>query len=135
MVRCSPCVSCVCIGYGVHVDRRSAVTGVVLLMSKCVYVYMKLLAIMLPCIRRLTQLTVLVLNVTAFCANMFLYTAGHAVVVVAEGAGEELLGENTTEVDASGNKKLPKVKHCSYLLLLLLLVQKYYNLLLLLVLL
>eukprot|EP00953_Heterococcus_sp_UTEX-ZZ885_P014948 8433-Heterococcus_DN1.PRE.4 len=33
----------------------------------------------------------------------------HAVVVVAEGAGEELLGENTTEVDASGNKKLPKL--------------------------
>ena len=33
---------------------------------------------------------------------------GYAVVVVAEGAGEELLGENA-EVDAGGNKKLPKI--------------------------
>jgi 6-phosphofructokinase 1 len=33
---------------------------------------------------------------------------GHAVVVVAEGAGEELLGEST-ETDASGNKKLPQI--------------------------
>jgi 6-phosphofructokinase 1 len=33
---------------------------------------------------------------------------GYAVVVVAEGAGEELLGESV-EVDASGNKKLPKI--------------------------
>jgi 6-phosphofructokinase 1 len=33
---------------------------------------------------------------------------GHAVVVVAEGAGEELLGESA-ETDASGNKKLPKI--------------------------
>lgn len=33
---------------------------------------------------------------------------GYAVVVVAEGAGEELLGEST-EVDASGNKRLPKI--------------------------
>mmetsp|Transcript_20919 Transcript_20919/g.43660 ORF Transcript_20919/g.43660 Transcript_20919/m.43660 type:complete len:538 (+) Transcript_20919:35-1648(+) len=33
---------------------------------------------------------------------------GYAVVVVAEGAGEELLGEST-ETDASGNKKLPKI--------------------------
>ena len=33
---------------------------------------------------------------------------GYAVIVVAEGAGEELLGEST-EVDASGNKKLPKI--------------------------
>ncbi len=33
---------------------------------------------------------------------------GYAVVVVAEGAGEELLGEST-EVDASGNKKLPQI--------------------------
>ena len=33
---------------------------------------------------------------------------GYAVVVVAEGAGEELLGEST-EKDASGNKKLPKI--------------------------
>lgn len=33
---------------------------------------------------------------------------GHAVVVVAEGAGEELLG-TSTEKDASGNKKLPKI--------------------------
>jgi 6-phosphofructokinase 1 len=33
---------------------------------------------------------------------------GYAVVVVAEGAGEELLG-TSTEVDASGNKKLPKI--------------------------
>ena len=33
---------------------------------------------------------------------------GFAVVVVAEGAGEELLGEST-EKDASGNKKLPQI--------------------------
>lgn len=33
---------------------------------------------------------------------------GYAVVVVAEGAGEELLGEST-ETDASGNKKLPEI--------------------------
>ena len=33
---------------------------------------------------------------------------GYAVVVVAEGAGEEVLGIST-EVDASGNKKLPKI--------------------------
>ena len=33
---------------------------------------------------------------------------GHAVVVVAEGAGEEVLGEST-EKDASGNKKLPAI--------------------------
>ena len=33
---------------------------------------------------------------------------GHAVVVVAEGAGEELLGKST-ETDAGGNRKLPKI--------------------------
>jgi len=33
---------------------------------------------------------------------------GYAVVVVAEGAGEEVLGESA-EKDASGNKKLPKI--------------------------
>lgn len=33
---------------------------------------------------------------------------GHAVVVVAEGAGEELLGKST-EVDAGGNRKLPAI--------------------------
>jgi len=33
---------------------------------------------------------------------------GHAVVVVAEGAGEELLGRSA-EVDAGGNRKLPQV--------------------------
>jgi 6-phosphofructokinase 1 len=33
---------------------------------------------------------------------------GHAVVVVAEGAGEELLGESA-ELDKSGNKKLPPI--------------------------
>jgi len=33
---------------------------------------------------------------------------GHAVVVVAEGAGEELLGRNP-EVDAGGNRKLPAI--------------------------
>jgi 6-phosphofructokinase 1 len=33
---------------------------------------------------------------------------GYAVVVVAEGAGEEILGESE-EKDASGNKKLPKI--------------------------
>ena len=33
---------------------------------------------------------------------------GHAVVVVAEGAGEEILGESA-EKDAGGNKKLPAV--------------------------
>lgn len=33
---------------------------------------------------------------------------GHAVVVVAEGAGEELLGESA-ETDESGNKKLPAI--------------------------
>ena len=35
-------------------------------------------------------------------------TNGHAVVVVAEGAGEDLLGTET-EVDADGNKKLPAI--------------------------
>lgn len=35
-------------------------------------------------------------------------TNGHAVVVVAEGAGEEILGESA-ETDAGGNKKLPAV--------------------------
>jgi 6-phosphofructokinase 1 len=33
---------------------------------------------------------------------------GYAVVVVAEGAGEELLGQNT-EKDSGGNRKLPKI--------------------------
>lgn len=33
---------------------------------------------------------------------------GHAVIVVAEGAGEELLGKST-ETDAGGNRKLPKI--------------------------
>lgn len=33
---------------------------------------------------------------------------GFAVVVVAEGAGEDILGEST-ETDASGNKKLPQI--------------------------
>ena len=33
---------------------------------------------------------------------------GHAVVVVAEGAGEELCGKSA-EVDKGGNRKLPKV--------------------------
>jgi 6-phosphofructokinase 1 len=33
---------------------------------------------------------------------------GHAVVVVAEGAGEEVLG-TSAEVDAGGNKKLPEI--------------------------
>uniref|UniRef100_A0A7S1BGD7 Phosphofructokinase domain-containing protein n=1 Tax=Corethron hystrix TaxID=216773 RepID=A0A7S1BGD7_9STRA len=33
---------------------------------------------------------------------------GYAVVVVAEGAGEEILGESS-ETDASGNKKLPQI--------------------------
>ncbi len=33
---------------------------------------------------------------------------GHAVVVVAEGAGEELLGTNAA-VDAGGNRKLPAI--------------------------
>ena len=33
---------------------------------------------------------------------------GYAVVVVAEGAGEELMGASS-ETDASGNKKLPKI--------------------------
>ena len=33
---------------------------------------------------------------------------GHAVVVVAEGAGEELLGKSA-EVDAGGNRKLPAI--------------------------
>jgi 6-phosphofructokinase 1 len=34
---------------------------------------------------------------------------GFAVVVVAEGAGEELMGTTSAETDASGNKKLPKI--------------------------
>jgi len=34
---------------------------------------------------------------------------GHAVVVVAEGAGEELLHFATNETDAGGNKKLPPI--------------------------
>ena len=33
---------------------------------------------------------------------------GYAVIVVAEGAGEELIGESA-ETDASGNKKLPPI--------------------------
>lgn len=33
---------------------------------------------------------------------------GHAVVVVAEGAGEELCGKSV-EVDKGGNRKLPKI--------------------------
>jgi len=33
---------------------------------------------------------------------------GHAVVVVAEGAGEELLGQSA-ETDAGGNRKLPQI--------------------------
>jgi 6-phosphofructokinase 1 len=33
---------------------------------------------------------------------------GHVVIVVAEGAGEELLGKNA-EVDAGGNRKLPEI--------------------------
>ena len=33
---------------------------------------------------------------------------GHAVIVVAEGAGEELLGQSA-EVDAGGNRKLPAI--------------------------
>lgn len=35
-------------------------------------------------------------------------TNGHAVVVVAEGAGEEVLGKDA-EVDAGGNRKLPAI--------------------------
>ena len=35
-------------------------------------------------------------------------SAGHAVIVVAEGAGEELLGQSI-EMDASGNRKLPAI--------------------------
>lgn len=35
-------------------------------------------------------------------------TKGYAVIVVAEGAGEEILG-TSTETDASGNKKLPAI--------------------------
>ena len=38
---------------------------------------------------------------------------GHAVIVVAEGAGEEVLGKNT-EVDAGGNRKLPAIGVRSY---------------------
>ncbi len=34
---------------------------------------------------------------------------GHAVIVVAEGAGEELLGEESTATDAGGNRKLPEI--------------------------
>ncbi len=34
---------------------------------------------------------------------------GFAVVVVAEGAGEELLSRESVETDASGNKKLLKI--------------------------
>ena len=33
---------------------------------------------------------------------------GHALVVVAEGAGEELLGQSTA-MDAGGNRKLPPI--------------------------
>ena len=33
---------------------------------------------------------------------------GHAVIVVAEGAGEDLLGKSA-EVDAGGNRKLPPI--------------------------
>jgi len=34
---------------------------------------------------------------------------GHAVVVVAEGTGEELMQELNTEADKSGNKKLQPI--------------------------
>jgi 6-phosphofructokinase 1 len=33
---------------------------------------------------------------------------GHAVIVVAEGAGEDILGQ-ATETDAGGNRKLPAI--------------------------
>jgi 6-phosphofructokinase 1 len=38
----------------------------------------------------------------------FNYNKGHAVIVVAEGAGEELLGQSA-ETDAGGNRKLPPI--------------------------
>ena len=38
---------------------------------------------------------------------------GHAVVVVAEGAGEELLGAES-EVDKGGNRKLPAIGNAAY---------------------
>jgi 6-phosphofructokinase 1 len=37
-----------------------------------------------------------------------LKSKGHAVVVVAEGAGEELCGASA-EVDAGGNRRLPEI--------------------------
>lgn len=41
---------------------------------------------------------------------------GHAVIVVAEGAGEELLGKSA-EKDAGGNRKLPPIGVSTYILL------------------
>lgn len=41
---------------------------------------------------------------------------GHAVIVVAEGAGEEILGKSA-EVDAGGNRKLPAIGVRIFLLL------------------
>ena len=36
-------------------------------------------------------------------------TCGHAVIVAAEGAGQDLIAEQSTGVDASGNRKLSDV--------------------------
>jgi 6-phosphofructokinase 1 len=47
---------------------------------------------------------------TDVCPNLYrrIKKKGYAVIVVAEGAGEEILG-TSTETDASGNKKLPQI--------------------------
>ncbi len=39
---------------------------------------------------------------------------GHIVIVVAEGAGEDVLGKNS-ETDAGGNRKLPAIGVCAYI--------------------
>lgn len=63
-----------------------------------------------PCLRDVARVVIFVF-VTLGCLPHLVQRVqqkGHAVVVVAEGAGEELLGQSA-EKDASGNKKLPAI--------------------------
>jgi hypothetical protein len=53
-------------------------------------------------------LLILILILILIILLPILILKGHAVVVVAEGAGEELLGQST-EIDAGGNRKLPPI--------------------------
>ena len=68
-----------------------------LIFSKCIRPLILYLSINL-CIY-LSNLLIILISITS---------AGHAVIVVAEGAGEELLGQSI-EMDASGNRKLPAI--------------------------